>query len=132
MKKKVKFEFVEVQYFTRHGCHVCGGCTDKVNILCEVKTGQDKGMRICEQCLQAGKEQVDARLQAHAKELEKGAVHMRSMARYMRTLVGCLEIPTYEALEKAQKKHSEEYMKKYHPEYATEATEKKPTEAVRF
>ena len=113
MKKKVKFEFVEVHYFTRYPCHVCGGCTDKVNILCEVKTGQDKGMRICEQCLQAGKEQVDARLQAHAKELEKGAVHMRSMARYMRTLVGCLEIPTYEALEKA----NEEYVKANYPDY---------------
>ncbi len=86
-KQKVKFELVESKSLTRHPCHVCGGSTDKVPILAEVKEGQFKGLRVCEQCME--KRDFDARLLAYAEALEANAALVRS-------LVGRLEVPTFE------------------------------------
>lgn len=94
--KKVVFDFVRTNFLTRWPCHVCGGCTEKVIILCEVARGKHEGLRICEQCLRAGKRKVDTRLRAHIARLEADANELRS-------LIGRLEAPTYRAWLKAEK-----------------------------
>jgi hypothetical protein len=94
MKSKIVFRFAPTNFYTRWPCHVCGGCTEKVSILCEVTDGKHKGMRICEECLRAGKRKVDARLRKYIAQLQEEAADLHS-------LVGRLEIPTYEAWRKA-------------------------------
>jgi len=34
-RKMIEVKFVESGFLTRWPCHVCGGCTEKVDILCE-------------------------------------------------------------------------------------------------
>ena len=46
-EEKIIFELVETNVFTRWPCSICGGCTEKVPILCEVKTGEYKKNDVC-------------------------------------------------------------------------------------
>ncbi len=93
---KIVFELVQTYCFTRYPCHICGGCTEKVDILCEVTDGEFKGLRICECCLEAGKEKVDERLKAQIKSLEGRLSELKSFA-------GRLEFPTYAKWEERMK-----------------------------
>lgn len=84
---KFVFEFVRTFCFlTRHSCHICGGCTEKVEILCEVKSGPEKGLRVCEQCLKSG--DVEKRLQKNIKRVEEQLEGLRALS-------GRLVVPTY-------------------------------------
>jgi hypothetical protein len=87
VQNQVVFEFVRTNFFTRFPCHVCGGCTEKVGILCEVKDGPYKGWRVCEQCLKSG--DVDERLQKNIKRVEEELQELRALA-------GNLVVPSYE------------------------------------
>jgi hypothetical protein len=92
---KIRFALVETNVHTRWPCHVCGGCTEKVSVLCEVETEGDwKGLRVCETCLEAGQAKIDERLQAQIASLE-------SQAAELRTLVGRLVVPSFEEWQKA-------------------------------
>ena len=35
-EEKIVFELVETNFLTRWPCNICGGCTEKDPILCEV------------------------------------------------------------------------------------------------
>ena len=85
---ETEIKFRETTFFTRYPCTVCGGCTDKVNILTESEPETDGALvRVCETCLQAG--EIDERLEAHAQALEVRAA-------YVRELKGRLKVPSYE------------------------------------
>jgi len=73
--------------FTRWPCHVCGGATEKVSVLCEVPAGSPRhaSLRVCEQCL-AG--DVNARIDARVAELQKRITELRALR-------GRLIVPTY-------------------------------------
>jgi len=99
---KITFEFTTTNVYTRWPCHICGGHTEKVSILCEVLAGEHEGLRICESCLEAGKDKVNARLESHIAQLERRAA-------YKRSLVGRLEFPSYRDWEKAGQKYEHEW-----------------------
>jgi hypothetical protein len=79
----IKIELVWTNFYTRWPCRVCGGHTEKVGVLAE----GPGGIRVCEKCLKAG--DIDARLERHAAELEE-------IASLTRSLVGRLQVPTFE------------------------------------
>ncbi len=100
--EKIVFEFVQTNFFTRNACHICGGYTDKVEILCEVTDGEFKGLRICECCLEAGKEKVDERLKAQIKSLENQLSELKSFA-------GRLVFPTFAEWEERSRQADREH-----------------------
>jgi hypothetical protein len=94
----IKVKLVETNVYTRWPCTVCSGCTGKVAILAE----SEDDIRVCEKCLKEG---VEARLQEHIrKEIE--------FVEFLRSLVGRLNVPTYEAWEKAMKENYENDIKR--------------------
>lgn len=99
---KIVFEFVQTNCFTRYPCHICGGYTEKEEILCEVTSGEHEGLRICEFCLKAGKEKVDERLNEQIKSLDEQLAELKSF-------VGRLEFPTYAEWEERTRQAHKKY-----------------------
>ena len=81
--RRIKVELVDSNYLTRWPCTVCGGCTEKVEVLAEAESG---GIRVCETCLEVGN--IDEPLEWHAAQLLK-------RAEWLQSLVGRLEVPTF-------------------------------------
>jgi hypothetical protein len=77
-------------YLTRWPCFVCGGCTEKVNALAEVLSGEYEGLRVCETCLDEG--DLDRRLARPAAELEQG---VKEEVEALRALIRRLRVPSY-------------------------------------
>ena len=116
MTEKIKMELVEARAFIRYPCNVCGGCTEKNNVLCECAEGDFEGLRICENCLEAGN--IDARLEAHAACLEASAAQVRQ-------LLGRIVAPSYEAWLEAEKAANDEVAAYYAAEgYEVATTDK--------
>ena len=86
-KETIKFNLIRTNFYTRRYCHICVGMTEKDEILCEVTEGEHKGTRACPRCLEY--RGFDKRLEATAQELEKEA-------EYTRSLIGRLEIPSFD------------------------------------
>lgn len=87
MTKKIELKFERTDVFTRWPCTVCGGCTEKVEILVEAKDTINGGdLRVCEQCLKRG--DIDGELGRHADRAE-------AYAQELRRLIGHLKVPTY-------------------------------------
>jgi uncharacterized membrane protein YgcG len=95
----IEIKLTRTNFLTRHHCHVCCGCTEKVAILAEGElvqpTGHSHGegedtfiIRVCERCLEEGQEKIDTKLELHARQLEAGAAQTRA-------LIGRLRIPSY-------------------------------------
>jgi len=84
---KIQIELIETNCLMRFPCHVCGGCTDKEDVLCEGKDEDGDTWRVCETCLRNGN--LDERLEAHAVDCEYNAALLRKMK-------GRLVVPTYE------------------------------------
>ena len=84
----IKIELTESKFFTRWPCTVCGGCTEKVNILAQSdpKIEGKTVIRVCETCLQRGG--IDDKLEEHAQSLE-------AFAAYVRSLRGRLDVPSF-------------------------------------
>lgn len=99
--EKVKVDLIEGWALIRRYCHVCGGCTWKSPILAEVKSGPHEGFRVCESCLK--ERDFDAKLNAHAQELEAEAADLRG-------LIGRLDVPTYAEYRRAYEKHDRDYL----------------------
>jgi hypothetical protein len=78
----IEIKLTITRMLTRWPCHVCGGCTEKVSVLAE----SECGLRVCEQCLEAG--DIDARLEAYAASLERCAAETRA-------LIGRLRVPSF-------------------------------------
>jgi hypothetical protein len=116
--KTIKLQLVESQFLTRWPCTICGGCTDKVEILCE---NQKEGIRVCETCLKDGKRKIDARLEEEAASYEKEAASpdeyvasCKKKAAYLRMLIRQLHVPTFAEWKAA--------MKEVHKAWAKELT----------
>ena len=100
----IKVELVETNFLTRWPCTVCGGCTEKVPILAESKTGE----RVCESCLRAGN--IDERLEQYALVLDTA---VDTAAAATRSLIGRLSVPTYEEWQARCEQHDREWREGY-------------------
>src|SRR5262245_48950523 len=78
----IEIRLVESSFLTRWPCSVCGGTTEKVEVLAE----GPGGLRVCEGCLKCG--DID-------KELEQYAQRLAQEAAATRALIGRLKVPTY-------------------------------------
>ena len=97
-------DWKQTNFFTRHHCTVCGGCTEKVAILAEgtlqlSDDGEGRTVRVCESCLE-GKDGlgIDDRLDMHVRALEGELALIRS-------LIGRLKVPTFAEWCKAEREH---------------------------
>jgi hypothetical protein len=92
----ITLKLIKTNIFTRYPCTICGGYTDKNAVLCE---GDDNvnggGVRACEQCLEAGQDQIDARLKEHIAAVEE-------QAQMLRKLVNQIQVPTFAEWEAAE------------------------------
>ena len=99
---EIEIKLTETNFFTRHLCTVCGGCTEKVAILAEgtqrlSDDGEFRTVRVCETCLESGDGLgIDARLDLHARALE-------GEAGLVRRLIGQLKVPTFAEWCKAER-----------------------------
>jgi hypothetical protein len=91
----IEIKLVPSNSLTRHHCHVCGGCTEKVYILAEGRDENDLVTRVCEFCLQAGA--IDARLAQYATRLEAEAA-------WTRRLIGQLKVPSFAEWQEREKR----------------------------
>jgi hypothetical protein len=89
----IEITLVETNVLTRWPCHVCGGHTEKVEVLAEDHGGN---VRVCEFCLEAGN--IDDRLRKHAARL-------REYADAVEALIGLLKVPSYEAWQARMRPH---------------------------
>ena len=115
---KIVFELVETNYLTRWRCHICGGCTEKEPILCEVKSGEYKGTRVCESCLKCG--HFDDHIRAQIESLERYAESLKSM-------LGRIQAPTFEQWQDA----ISEYEQRWRKDHADEIREVEEMAAAR-
>ena len=100
----IKVELVETNFLTRWPCTVCGGCTEKVPILAESKTGE----RVCESCLRAGN--IDERLEQYALVLDTA---LDTAAAATRSLIGRLSVPTFAEWQARCEQHDREWREDY-------------------
>ena len=84
-RETVKVELTETNVLTRWPCHVCGGHTEKVSTLAEVRVGNYEGFRVCERCIES--RDFDNKLRETADRYTKQADDLRA-------LIGRLEVPT--------------------------------------
>jgi hypothetical protein len=110
----VKVNLVWSGFYTRYPCNVCGGCTEKVAVLAE----GPEGLRVCESCLKAG--DIDARLEKHIARKE-------AYVQALRTLIGRLQVPTYQEWLDENDRHWA-YESNCSVEEAREKREKRETE----
>jgi transcription elongation factor Elf1 len=91
----------------RWHCHLCGGQTEKVAVLCEVPEGEFKGFRVCERCIaqhDGDSASIDVALRNRAAEI------IRDAAREVQTLfdlVGRLEVVDLQAWQAACDAHEQ-------------------------
>ena len=128
--KTITIELVQTNFFTRHPCTVCGGCTEKVAILAEGKghffDDTSSIIRVCETCLcEQESGGIDASLDLRARALEAEAERLRD-------LIGRLKVPTFAEWCKAEREHEvqwfmhtydltpEQAESKVHPDYPRE------------
>ncbi len=78
----IEIKLVTTNVLTRWPCDVCGGHTEKVEVLAE----SHDGLRVCERCLKAGN--IDERLEKFAAGLERCAANTRA-------LIGRLRVPSF-------------------------------------
>ena len=101
---EIEIKLTETNFFTRHHCTICGGCTEKVAILAEgtqrlSDDGEFRTVRVCETCLEGGDGLgIDARLDLHARALE-------GEAGLVRRLIGQLKVPTFAEWCRAEREH---------------------------
>lgn len=117
-EEKIVFELVETNFLTRWPCNICGGCTEKDPILCEVKSGEYKGMRICTSCLTCGN--YDDNIRAQIDDHERYIKLLKSM-------LGRIEAPTYDQWWDA----TNEYEQRWREEHADEIREVEEMVATR-
>jgi hypothetical protein len=62
LPEKIIMELTSTSVLTRWPCTVCGGCTEKVETLCEWPAGPEASIRVCEMCLRDGQDAINERL----------------------------------------------------------------------
>jgi len=72
MTDVIEFKLKTTNFLSRHLCAVCGGVTEKSNV---VAVSEDDA-RICECCMAA--DDLDTRLEQHAAELDRRAAEVRA------------------------------------------------------
>ena len=100
MTDTIKISLTRTNYLTRWHCHVCGGRTEKDEMLAEGKqdlpNNEYRVVRVCGQCLKgADGLSIDQRLENYARFLDVEA-------EITRALIGNLQVPSYAEWEAAQ------------------------------
>ncbi len=101
----IKISLTRTNFLTRWHCHVCGGRTEKDEILAEGEQNlpadglpgrEYRIVRVCDQCLKGAEgRSIDQRLELYARGLE-------AEAKLTRAMIGRLQVPSYEAWVDAQ------------------------------
>jgi hypothetical protein len=99
--EKIELKFVESKFLFRRSCTICGGHTEKDYVLVEAETPWGT-VRACWLCLKGDNADkrgftIDERLARHAERVEE-------YARFVRSLVGRLRAPTYQAWQAEEKR----------------------------
>jgi hypothetical protein len=87
----IEIELVQTNVFTRFGCTVCGGVTDKDPVLAEAND-QFGVIRVCDCCLRDGN--IDGRLRDRI-------TREHELAARLQHLIGRLKVPTFQEWEAA-------------------------------
>jgi len=80
------FKMIDTNFFTRRPCVLCGGWTEKDQVLCECE-----GEHVCERCIikaSADKGYVDRALEERAASMERSAISFRSA-------IGRVKLPSH-------------------------------------
>jgi len=106
--EKIELKFVETKFLCRRSCTICGGHTEKDYVLveAEIPGGTVRG---CWRCLKGDNADnrgctVDERLAKHAERLEDYARHIRS-------LVGRVRVPSFQAWQAEEKRVEQRLMR---------------------
>lgn len=83
--------------YTRWPCTICGGCTEKVAILCEdTNNPQNVRVRLCECCLERSEQERDELLQKHIAGLVRRVEYLKFLS---------VVVPTYNEWQVAEFLH---------------------------
>jgi hypothetical protein len=99
--ERIALKFVHSKLLTRRSCTICGGHTEKDYVLVEAETRWGT-VRACWRCLKGDNADkrgftIDERLARHAERVEKHA-------RFVRSLIGHLKVPSYREWQAEQKR----------------------------
>jgi hypothetical protein len=91
--ERIELKFVQSKLLARRFCTICGGHTEKDYVLVEAETPLGT-VRACWRCLKGDNADkrgftIDERLARHADRIEE-------YARFVRSLVGGLRVPSYQ------------------------------------
>jgi hypothetical protein len=80
--RAIEMKLTRTSFLTRWPCHICGGETEKDQVLCEAEICDDAELpdgtiRVCAECLAA--RNIDERLKRTAKMYEDWAVMTRGL-----------------------------------------------------
>ncbi len=80
MTNTIRVTLTPTNVYTRWPCAVCGGWTNKEDVLAEFTDDDGDAHTVCEECLKAGTDRVVETLIAHAERLERWAQELRTLA----------------------------------------------------
>ena len=106
MTDTIKISLTRTNFLTRWHCHVCGGRTEKDEVLAEGKQNLGPGndgtvrnyrtIRVCDECLKGAEGvSIDQRLENFARVLD-------TEANLTRAMIGRLQVPSYAEWKAAQ------------------------------
>jgi ribosome-binding protein aMBF1 (putative translation factor) len=101
----IELFLTEVNSPTRWLCTVCGGLTEKDQLVCE---NERVTILVCEQCLKDGQDKIDERLKARVAELRDDAADLK-------TLIGNLNLPTFEEWKRVTAEYEAERLRRARP-----------------
>jgi hypothetical protein len=117
----IEFKFVPTNVITRWPCDICGGWTDKDEILIEADAPDGSTLRVCPLCL---KGDVEETLKERAEQIEADAPHaaarMIAYAQELRSLIGQIKVPTFAEWEAETKNHYNEWLANLPPDERAE------------
>jgi hypothetical protein len=99
--EKIELKFVESKFLSRRSCTICGGHTEKDYVLVEAEIPGGT-VRACWRCLKGDNADnrgctIDERLARHAERIDE-------YARFVRSLVGRVRVPSYRAWQAEEKR----------------------------
>ena len=102
MTKEIKFNLIKSDSLIRQHCHICGCRGEREYIWCQVTEGEYKGTRVCTRCIK--NRDFDEVIEKNAQSLEREVEYTRSM-------IGRLEIPSFEEYNQRTLEEESQYEK---------------------
>lgn len=83
---------------------LCGGCNEKFQVVCLGVDEENALVQLCGECLKSG--DIDGRLERRAQRMEE-------TAKWIRSLKGRIQAPTFKEWEQANEKAEREFERAY-------------------